>query len=52
MRGGITGMSNHEGCILQIEANCGAECCLTYLKCLTFSGKICIALKVLCQQTM
>jgi len=25
MRGGVTGMSNHEGCILQVEAKCGVE---------------------------
>jgi hypothetical protein len=25
MRVGITGMSNHEGCILQVEAKCGVE---------------------------
>jgi hypothetical protein len=47
MSGGITGMCNHEGCILQIEANVVLNAGLSYLKCLKFSGKIYIALKLL-----
>jgi len=50
MRGGITGTSNHEDCILQVEAKCDVEGWLILFEVFKFFGKkLYCFLKVLCK---